>query len=159
MVATPGKQYFGTNAVIKMTYGSDTIEVGIAQSAAFNYTSDDVKLYGCGDTMWQDVGRTNANVEVSLSYVKILPIAQDLAVRTLNSEGPSGGTITLDTQNTGYPKFEITCEVMSTDNNTTRTLTVSNVYFPNYTWELSFGEFITQTLEGSGNMLTISEGA
>ena len=152
MVATPGKQYFGTNAVIKITDGSDTIEVGIAQSAAFNYTSDDVKLYGCGDTMWQDV-------EVSLSYVKILPIAQDLAVRTLNSAGPSGGTVTLDTQNTGYPKFEITCDVTATDNNTIRTLTASNVYFPNYTWELSFGEFITQTLEGSGNMLTISEGA
>ena len=48
---------------------------------------------------------------------------------------------------------------MSTDNNTTRTLTVSNVYFPNYTWELSYGEFITQTLEGSGNTFTISEGA
>ena len=159
MVATAGKQYFGTNAVIKIVDGGDTIEVGIAQSATFNYTSDDVKLYGCGDTMWQDVGRTNANVEVSLSYAKILPIAQDLAVRTLNSAGPSGGTVTLDTEDSTYPKFEVTCEVTSTDKNTTRTLTVSNVYFPNYTWELSYGEFITQKLDGSGNMLTISEGA
>lgn len=159
MVATAGKQYFGTNAVIKIVDGSDTIEVGIAQSISVNYTSDDVKLYGCGDTMWQDVGRTNANVEVTLSYAKILPISQDIAVRTLNSEGPTGAKVTLDTENTTYPKFEISCEMRSTDSNVLRTYTISNVYFPNYPWEVSYGEFVTQTLEGSGNMITVEEGA
>lgn len=159
MVATAGKQYFGTNAVIKIVDGGDTIEVGIAQSVSIEYTSDDVKLYGCGDTMWQDVGRTNANVAVTLNYAKILPISQDIAVRTLNSAGPTGSKVTLDTESTSYPKFEISVETASSDNNLTRTVTVSNVYFPNYPWEASYGEFITQTLEGSGNTITVEDSA
>lgn len=159
MVATAGKQYFGNNAVIKLIDGSNTIEVGIAQSASMSFTSSDVKLYGCGDTMWQDVGKTQGNVEVNLNYAKIVPIAEDIAVRTLNAAGPSGGSISIDTESTTYPKFEVTMIVTSTDGLSTRTYTASNVYFPNYTWELSYGEFTTQTLEGHGNSLTIEEGA
>lgn len=157
MVATTGNQYFGTNTVIKIIDGSNTIEVGIAQSATMTFTSEDVKLYGCGDTMWQDVGKTNGDVEVTLNYAKIVPLASDLAVRTLNSAGPQSGTITLDTTSTTYPKFEVSMEVTSSDGTKTRTYTASNVYFPTYTWEVSYGEFSTQTLEGHGNSLTIKE--
>lgn len=159
MVATAGKQYFGNNAVIRLIDGSNTIEVGIAQSASMTFTTDDVKLYGCGDVMWQDVGRTQGNVEVNLNYAKIVPISQDIALRTLNAAGPSSGSISIDTESTTYPKFEVSMTITSTDGLTTRTYTASNVYFPNYTWELSYGEFSTQTLEGHGNSLTIEEGA
>lgn len=157
MVATAGKQYFGNNAVIRIIDGSNTIEVGIAQSATMSFTSDDVKLYGCGDTMWQDVGKTNGNIEVNLNYAKIVPLTSDIAARTINGAGPQSGTITLDTTSTTYPKFEVSMVVTSTDGATTRTYTASNVYFPNYTWELAYGEFSTQTLEGHGNSLTIEE--
>lgn len=109
--------------------------------------------------MWQDVGRTQGNVEVNLNYAKIVPIAEDIAVRTLNAAGPSSGSISIDTESTTYPKFEVSMTITSTDGLTTRTYTASNVYFPNYTWELSYGEFSTQTLEGHGNSLTIEEGA
>lgn len=157
MVATTGKQWFGNETVISMVIGTKTHEVGIAKEIVIEFTTTDVKLYGCGSIMWQAVGRTEGDIKVSLKYAKIPAIADDLALYSINKAGPTASTIALDATSTSYPKFTLTSTVTSDDGLATRAVTLSNVYFPGYTWASAFSEFTEQTLDGSANDYSMTE--
>jgi len=157
MVATTGKQWFGNETVISMVMGNKTHEVGIAEEIAIEFTTTDVKLYGCGSIMWQGVGRTEGDIKVTLKYAKIPAIADDLALYSINKAGPTTGTIALDSTSTTYPKFTLTSTVTSDDGLATRAITLSNVYFPGYTWTSTFSEFTKQNLDGSANGYSMTE--
>lgn len=163
------RTYFGQNGTITAkvwdpstsTYGTaENLIVGVIQNFKVTQNFETSDLYGMGSIFRKGVARYNASADVSIEYCAFQDgLQSSLAALIL---GPNYGKAASTAAHLGEVEdttqlalFEFEGVFTSEDGQNQYKITVSDVYFENFPWEASTGEWIKANIEGKGKSVKI----
>lgn len=157
-MAKENRAYFGQNGKLKVTKqgSTETIDLAIVQNWKANVEYETNDLYGIGSIYRQAAARYNAKVTVSCEFCAIPDDLKAGLVGWIIDPINGTGQTTSASDTTTLAMFQFVGEFRSQDTKSTVTITVDNVYFANFPWEASTGEWIKCNIEGTGSSYSIS---
>jgi hypothetical protein len=158
------RTYFANRAKLYMVNDPDgtpdTDAIAILKGVEITPRFEHQELYGMDSIIRQDVAKHTAKVEVKIKAAKFdntMTTGLALMMKSILDGDPSGAATITDTNTVAL--FDIVAYVKGTGMDATKYLeiTVSDVYFESFPFNLSENDFVVFDLSGVGTNLAIAD--